>query len=55
MTVVTHAKDRVWTQQHGSESQLKLAKVGHRLSKGLTASVALAVDPRATPAAIGVP
>jgi protocatechuate 3,4-dioxygenase beta subunit len=55
VTVVTHAEDRVWTQQHGSESQLKLAKVGHRLSKGLTASVALAVDPRATPAAIGVP
>jgi protocatechuate 3,4-dioxygenase beta subunit len=51
--VVTHAEDRVWTQQHGSESQLKLAKVGNRLSKGLTASIALAVDPRAVPAAVG--
>jgi protocatechuate 3,4-dioxygenase beta subunit len=51
--VVTHAEDRVWTQQHGSESQLKLAKVGNRLSKGLTASIALAVNPRAVPAAVG--
>jgi protocatechuate 3,4-dioxygenase beta subunit len=51
--IVTHAEDRVWTQQHGSESQLKLAKVGNRLSKGLTASIALAVDPRAVPAAVG--
>jgi protocatechuate 3,4-dioxygenase beta subunit len=55
VAVVTHAEDRVWTQQHGPESQLKLTKRGNRLSKGLTASVALAVDPRATPAAIGVP
>jgi hypothetical protein len=45
VAVVTHAEDRVWTQQHGSESQLKLAKVGNRLAKGLTASVALAVNP----------
>jgi hypothetical protein len=51
--VVTHAGDRVWTQQHGSESQLKIAKVGNRLSKGLTATVTLAVNPRATPALIG--
>jgi protocatechuate 3,4-dioxygenase beta subunit len=51
--VVTHAEDRVWTQQHGAESQLKLAKVGHRLAKGLTASVALAVNPREVPAAVG--
>jgi protocatechuate 3,4-dioxygenase beta subunit len=51
--VVTHAEDRVWTQQHGSESQLKLAKVGNRLSKGLTATIALAVNPHAVPAAVG--
>jgi hypothetical protein len=50
---VTHAEDRVWTQQHGSESQLKLAQVGNRLSKGLTASIALAVNPHAVPATIG--
>jgi hypothetical protein len=29
------------------------AKLGNRLSKGLTASVALAVDPRAVPAVVG--
>jgi protocatechuate 3,4-dioxygenase beta subunit len=52
-TIVTHAEDRVWTQQHGSESQLKLVQVGNRLSKGLTATIALAVDPRAVPAAVG--
>ncbi len=51
--VLTHAEDYVWVQQHGAESQLKLGKVGNRLSKGLTASIALAVDPRATPAAVG--
>jgi hypothetical protein len=54
VAVVTHAEDRVWTQQHGAESQLNLAKVGHRLAKGLTASVALAVNPHAVPAAVGV-
>jgi hypothetical protein len=53
VAVVTHAEDRVWTEQHGSEAQLKLAKVGHRLAKGLTASVTLAVNPRAVPALIG--
>jgi len=53
VAVVTHAEDRVWTQQHGSESQLKLAQVGNRLSKGLTARIALAVNPRAVPAAVG--
>jgi protocatechuate 3,4-dioxygenase beta subunit len=52
-TVVTHAEDRVWTQQHGSESQLKITKLGHRLTKGLAASVTMAVNPRATPALIG--
>jgi protocatechuate 3,4-dioxygenase beta subunit len=51
--IVTHAEDRVWTQQHGSESQLKLAQVGNRLSKGLTASIALAVNPHAVAAAVG--
>jgi hypothetical protein len=50
---VTHAEDRVWTQQHGSESRLKLAQAGNRLSKGLTATIALAIDPRAVPAVVG--
>jgi hypothetical protein len=53
-TVVTHAQDRVWTAQHGSESQLKIAKVGSRLQSGLIGTVVLAVNPSATPAAVGV-
>lgn len=52
-TVVTHAEDRVWADQHGSEAPLKITKIGNRLSKGLTASVTLAVSPSATPALIG--
>jgi protocatechuate 3,4-dioxygenase beta subunit len=50
--VVTHAEDRVWTQQHGSESLLTIAKLGNRLTKGLAASLTMAVDPSATPALI---
>jgi protocatechuate 3,4-dioxygenase beta subunit len=52
-TIVTHSDDRVWTQQHGSESQLKIRKLGNRLGKGLEATVTLAVDPNATPKLIG--
>lgn len=52
-TVVTHAEDRVWTQQHGGEAELTIRKRGHRLSKGLAAAVTLAVNPSATPALIG--
>lgn len=52
-TVVTHAEDRVWTDQHGYESALKVTKLGHRLTKGLAGSVTMAVDPHATPALIG--
>ncbi|HWF49286.1 MAG TPA: intradiol ring-cleavage dioxygenase [Solirubrobacteraceae bacterium] len=51
--VVAHPADRVWTQQHGAQGLLKIAKLGNRLSKGLTASVTLAVNPSATPALIG--
>lgn len=51
--IVTHAQDRVWTQQHGSEGLLTIKRVGHRLTKGLVASVTLAVNPNATPALIG--
>jgi protocatechuate 3,4-dioxygenase beta subunit len=53
VAVVTHAEDHVWTQQHGSEALLKITKLGHRLSKGLAASVTMAVNPHATPALIG--
>jgi protocatechuate 3,4-dioxygenase beta subunit len=52
-TVVTHSEDRVWTQQDGYEGLLTVNKLGHRLQKGLEASVTLAVDPSATPAPIG--
>jgi protocatechuate 3,4-dioxygenase beta subunit len=52
-TIVTHDEDRVWTQQHGSESRLKIRKRGNRLSKGLSATVTLAVDQRVTPKLIG--
>jgi protocatechuate 3,4-dioxygenase beta subunit len=52
-TIVTHAEDRVWSDQHGSEAPLKIKKIGNRLSKGLTASVTLAVNRSATPALIG--
>jgi protocatechuate 3,4-dioxygenase beta subunit len=51
--IVTHAEDRVWTQQHGVEQQLSIRRIAHRLGKGLTASVTMAVDPSATPALIG--
>jgi protocatechuate 3,4-dioxygenase beta subunit len=52
-TIVTHAEDRVWTDQHGSTEQLKIEMIGSRLSKGLIGRVAMAVDPRATPSLIG--
>lgn len=51
--VVTHAEDHVWTQQHGAEALLRVKQTGSRLSKGLVASVTLAVNPKATPALIG--
>jgi protocatechuate 3,4-dioxygenase beta subunit len=52
-SVVTHAEDRVWSEQHGYESELKITKLGHRLTKGLAGSVTMAVNPHATPALIG--
>ena len=51
--IVTHAGDRVWSQQHGSQSLMKFRQAGHRLSKGLIGAVTMAVNPRATPALIG--
>jgi len=52
-TIVTHAEDRVWTEQHGSEQQLTVRRVGSRLQKGLVAGVTMAVNPSAVPALIG--
>lgn len=52
--IVTHAEDRVWTEQHGSESQLAIRMAGSRLSQGLIGSIVLGVDPGARPALIGV-
>jgi protocatechuate 3,4-dioxygenase beta subunit len=52
-TVVTHADDRVWTQEHGRDGLMKFTQVGHKLSKGLIGSLTMAVNPSATPALIG--
>jgi protocatechuate 3,4-dioxygenase beta subunit len=52
-TVVTHAKDAVYTGQHGSEVVMKVTQNGNRLTRGLSGSVVFAVDPSATPALIG--
>jgi protocatechuate 3,4-dioxygenase beta subunit len=52
-TVVTHAEDRVWTEQHGSTQQLKIKLAGGALSRGLIGTVVMGVDPRASPALIG--
>jgi protocatechuate 3,4-dioxygenase beta subunit len=51
--IVSHAEDRVWTQQHGYEGLMKFTQAGHKLSKGLIGSVTMAVNPSATPALIG--
>jgi len=53
-TIVTHAEDRVWTEQHGPESQIRIKKVGNRLTKGVTGTITLAVNPKVVPAAVGV-
>jgi hypothetical protein len=52
-TVVTHAADRVWTEQHGREGLMKFTQAGHKLTKGLIGSLTMAVNPSATPALIG--
>jgi protocatechuate 3,4-dioxygenase beta subunit len=52
-TIVTHAEDRVWMAQDGSQALLKIVQLGSRLSKGLKATVTLGVNPRATPAVVG--
>lgn len=52
--IVTHAEDRVWTQQHGPESQITIKKVANRLTRGVTGTITLAVNPKVIPAAAGV-
>jgi protocatechuate 3,4-dioxygenase beta subunit len=52
--ILTHAQDRVYTSQHGSEAQMKVTKVGNSLAKGLVGRITLGVNPSATPAGIGV-
>lgn len=52
---VLNTADRVYTQQGGVQSMLKLARRSGSLAKaGFSGSIALAVDPSATPAAVGV-
>lgn len=46
--------DRVYTEQGGKRSLLKLTKLGSTLAQGYLGVIALSVDPGATPAAIGV-
>ncbi len=46
--------DRVYTEQGGKRSQLKLAKLGAAVSDGYLGTITLGVDPAATPAAVGV-
>ena len=50
--IVTHAEDRVWTEQHGSKSEIKITKVGSRLTKGLAGTITLGVNPNVVPAAV---
>jgi protocatechuate 3,4-dioxygenase beta subunit len=50
--VLTHAEDRVWTEQHGSEALMRIRHAGNRLTAGLVATITLAVDPSARPAAV---
>lgn len=52
-TIVTHAQDHVYTDQHGSEGLMKITARGSHLKHGLAASVTMSVNPKATPALIG--
>lgn len=54
-TRVLNSADRVYAQQGGARSELKLHRRAGKLAKaGFSGSIALAVDPSATPAAVGV-
>jgi protocatechuate 3,4-dioxygenase beta subunit len=50
---VLNTADRVYTEQGGSKSEVKLKRRGAALAKGFTGTVVLAVDPSSTPAAVG--
>jgi hypothetical protein len=52
--ILTHSQDRVYTDQHGGEAQMKVVKLGNSLTRGLIGRITLGVDPSATPAPIGV-
>ncbi len=52
--ILTHAQDRVYTSQHGSEARMKVTKAGNSLTRGLIGRITLGVDPSATPAGVGV-
>ena len=45
--------DRVYTEQGGKRSQLKLTRLGPAVADGYLGTIALKVDPAATPAAVG--
>jgi protocatechuate 3,4-dioxygenase beta subunit len=49
------SQDRVFTEQGGRRSQLKLTKLGAAVADGFLGTIALTVDPQATPAGVGVP
>jgi hypothetical protein len=50
---VLNTSDRVYTQQGGAHSEVKLVRRAGKLAKaGFSGSIALAVDPSATPAAV---
>jgi protocatechuate 3,4-dioxygenase beta subunit len=51
---VLNSADRVYMQQGGSKCEVKLKQRSATLAKGFTGTVALAVDPSSTPAAVGV-
>jgi hypothetical protein len=52
-TRVLNTADRVYTEQGGSKSEVKLKRLGAALAKGFAGTVVLAVDPSSTPAAVG--
>jgi protocatechuate 3,4-dioxygenase beta subunit len=51
---VLNSADRVYMQQGGSKCEVELKRRGATLAKGFAGTVALAVDPSSTPAAVGV-
>jgi protocatechuate 3,4-dioxygenase beta subunit len=54
VTRTTNSADRIYTQQGGSKSRLKLTRLGSSVADGFLGTITLAVNPAATPAAVGV-